>query len=143
MNSLCSTRVVPEPSAADEPVSWAAVFSLFAGVFGLVTAELPPVSILTPMATELGVTSDEVGQTVTATAMIAAIGGRLSIFHRRHAFRQRRAFRGHPLCRLRRRNHRSPRADLRPVRRAQLPKMTAPEGSRGSSTQNQTRRPLS
>lgn len=79
MSSFSSFKADTEPSVADEPVSWAAVFSLSAGVFGLVTAELLPVSILTPIATELGVTNGDVGQTVTATAVVAAIAGPLVV----------------------------------------------------------------
>ena len=40
-----------EPAAA----AWMAVFSLAMGVFGLLTAEYLPASLLTPMAFDLGV----------------------------------------------------------------------------------------
>jgi predicted MFS family arabinose efflux permease len=43
------------------------------GVFGLVTAEFLPASLLTAIASDLGVTEGAAGQTVTATALIGAI----------------------------------------------------------------------
>jgi predicted MFS family arabinose efflux permease len=43
------------------------------GVFGLVTAEFLPASLLTPMADSLGVTEGVAGQTVTATATVALV----------------------------------------------------------------------
>jgi len=63
------------PAAADEPASahWAAVFSLTLGVFGLVTAEFLPASLLTAMASDLHVSEGAAGQSVTATALVAAV----------------------------------------------------------------------
>ncbi|WP_026871884.1 MFS transporter [Inquilinus limosus] len=55
-----------------EPV-WGAVFSMTLGVFGLVTAEFLPASLLTPMAADLGVTEGLAGQAVTATAVVALV----------------------------------------------------------------------
>lgn len=57
------------------PASWLAVVSLAFGAFGLVTAEFLPISLLTPIATELGVSMGVVGQAITATAAVAAIAG--------------------------------------------------------------------
>lgn len=62
------------PLAAGEP-NWGAVVSLSLGVFALVTAEFLPASLLTPMATDLGVSDGAAGQAVTATAVVAAIAG--------------------------------------------------------------------
>jgi DHA1 family purine ribonucleoside efflux pump-like MFS transporter len=42
-------------------------------VFALVTAEFLPASLLTAMATDLGVTDGAAGQAVTATALVAAV----------------------------------------------------------------------
>jgi DHA1 family purine ribonucleoside efflux pump-like MFS transporter len=58
---------------AKETPAWGAVFSLSLGVFGLVTAEFLPASLLTPMAASLGVTEGLAGQAVTATAAVAMI----------------------------------------------------------------------
>ncbi len=56
------------PASAD----WPAITSLALGVFGLVTAEFLPASLLTAMAADLGVSEGAAGQTVTATAVIGA-----------------------------------------------------------------------
>ena len=53
--------------------AWGAVVSLALGVFGLVTAEFLPASLLTPMAQDLGVSEGAAGQAVTATAIVGAI----------------------------------------------------------------------
>lgn len=58
---------------AQEAPAWGAVFSLALGVFGLVTAEFLPASLLTPMASSLGVSEGMAGQAVTATAAVAMI----------------------------------------------------------------------
>ncbi|KGM33976.1 MFS transporter, partial [Inquilinus limosus] len=58
--------------AREEP-AWGAVFSMTLGVFGLVTAEFLPASLLTPMAADLGVTEGLAGQAVTATAVVALV----------------------------------------------------------------------
>ena len=58
---------------AREQPAWGAVFSLTLGVFGLVTAEFLPASLLTPMAASLGITEGVAGQAVTATAVVAMI----------------------------------------------------------------------
>ncbi|HVJ37823.1 MAG TPA: MFS transporter [Stenotrophomonas sp.] len=55
------------------PARWPAVFSLTLGVFGLVTAEFLPASLLTAMASDLQVSEGAAGQSVTATALVAAV----------------------------------------------------------------------
>lgn len=62
-----------EPTAA----AWMAVFSLAMGVFGLLTAEYLPASLLTPMAFDLGVSEALAGQAVTVTAVVAMFAGLL------------------------------------------------------------------
>jgi len=52
-----------------------AVISLTMGVFGLLTAEYLPASLLTPMAADLGVTEALAGQAVTVTAVVALFAG--------------------------------------------------------------------
>lgn len=63
----------------DSRAAWAAVASLSLGVFGLVTAEFLPASILPAMAQELGVSHGTAGQAVTATAVMAALAGPLLV----------------------------------------------------------------
>jgi len=59
----------PEHDAAH----WPAVASLSLGVFGLVTAEFLPASLLTAMAADLHVSVGAAGQAVTATALVGAM----------------------------------------------------------------------
>ncbi len=59
--------------AAPREPAWGAVFAMALGVFGLVTAEFLPASLLTPMADSLGVTEGVAGQAVTATATVALV----------------------------------------------------------------------
>ncbi len=75
MSSPCSACLgQASPPAPSEPAArWAGVASLSLGVFALVTAEFLPVSLLTPMAADLGVTDGAAGQAVTATALVAAV----------------------------------------------------------------------
>ncbi|CAN7624328.1 MFS transporter [Mesorhizobium sp. LjNodule214] len=61
-----------ETEERTEP-AWGAVVSLALGVFGLVTAEFLPASLLTRLAQDLGITEGAAGQAVTATAVVGAI----------------------------------------------------------------------
>lgn len=70
--ALSSTTCL-EPAAP----AWMAVFSLAMGVFGLLTAEYLPASLLTPMASDLGVSEALAGQAVTVTAVVALFAGLL------------------------------------------------------------------
>ncbi len=63
--------------AAPTSPAWMAVFSLAMGVFGLLTAEYLPASLLTPMAGDLGVSEALAGQAVTVTAVVALFAGLL------------------------------------------------------------------
>ena len=66
-------NAVQQASTAQEKPQWGAVFSMALGVFGLVTAEFLPASLLTPMAASLGVTEGVTGQAVTVTAIFALL----------------------------------------------------------------------
>ncbi len=69
-SSPCADDVsLSAPAAAN----WPAVVSLTLGVFGLVTAEFLPASLLTDIAADLRISEGAAGQTVTATALIGAI----------------------------------------------------------------------
>ena len=63
---IASERTVP---------AWAAVISLMLGAFSQVTAEFLPASLLTPIATDLGVSVGAAGQVVTATSLVGIIAG--------------------------------------------------------------------
>ncbi len=67
---------------------WGAVTSLTLGVFGLVTAEFLPVSLLTPLSADLGVGTGVAGQSITTTAVIAAIAGPGVVIGTRHIDRR-------------------------------------------------------
>ena len=84
MTSHCTdcldARPPVSPAAALPPAlpgashaHWSAITSLTLGVFGLVTAEFLPASLLTAMAADLGVSAGAAGQTVTATALVGAV----------------------------------------------------------------------
>ncbi|MEQ9509237.1 MAG: MFS transporter, partial [Alloalcanivorax xenomutans] len=64
-----------ENTSAPVTAAWGAVISLTLGVFGLVTAEFLPASLLTPMAADLAVSEGLAGQAVSITAVLAMITG--------------------------------------------------------------------
>lgn len=71
------SRPGAETEAEPAAPAWMAVFSLAMGVFGLLTAEYLPASLLTPMAIDLGVSEALAGQAVTVTAVVALFAGLL------------------------------------------------------------------
>ncbi|MDY0835517.1 MFS transporter [Pseudomonas sp. SED1] len=75
--SSCVCDAVTGADVAPATPAWMAVFSLAMGVFGLLTAEYLPASLLTPMAAELGVSEALAGQAVTVTAVVALFAGLL------------------------------------------------------------------
>ena len=64
--------------AVAQRAAWPAVWSLALGVFGLVTAEFLPASLLTPIARALDISEALAGQAVTATALVALVAGLLA-----------------------------------------------------------------
>lgn len=52
---------------------WSAIYSLSLCVFCLMAAELLPISLLTPIATSLGVTEGLAGQAVSATSIVGMV----------------------------------------------------------------------
>jgi len=50
---------------------WMAVYAVALGVSGLITSEFLPVSILSPIATDLNITEGMAGQTMSVTAFVA------------------------------------------------------------------------
>jgi len=67
-----NTEVADEVSVPAHP-AWGTVFAMAFGVFGLITAEFLPVSLLTPIAASLQVSEGQAGQTVTVTALVALL----------------------------------------------------------------------
>lgn len=52
---------------------WSAVFAVALAVAGLITSEFLPVSLLTPIAKDLGITEGVAGQAISVTAVVAMI----------------------------------------------------------------------
>jgi predicted MFS family arabinose efflux permease len=77
-----------EATRAREEPAWGAVVSMALGVFGLVTAEFLPASLLTPMAADLGISEGLAGQAVTVTAAIALVTSLLIAAATRHIDRR-------------------------------------------------------
>ena len=69
-NPCSEGLAAPTPSGIPR---WGAIAALSLGVFGLVTAEFLPASLLTAMAMDLGVSDGAAGQAVTATALVGAV----------------------------------------------------------------------
>lgn len=69
--NVSSTQVQETPA-------WWAVIAMALGVFGLVTAEFLPASLLTPMAADLSITEGMAGQAVSATAILAVFASLLT-----------------------------------------------------------------
>jgi predicted MFS family arabinose efflux permease len=61
------------PFTYPDKAAWAAIASMAIGVFGLVTAEFLPASLLTAISADLHITDGAAGQAVTATAIVGAI----------------------------------------------------------------------
>ncbi len=68
-----SNSPTPNPTPPVIEPQWNAVWSLAIGVAGLITAEFLPVSLLTPMAADLGITEGAAGQTISLTAGAAMV----------------------------------------------------------------------
>lgn len=68
--------VAQDLAQPDRP-AWSGVAALSLSVFGLVTAEFLPPSVLTPLASDLGVSLGAAGQAVTATAVVGAFAALL------------------------------------------------------------------
>ncbi len=75
MNNRTINELEYAPHRQEPDAKWAAVVSLSLGVFGLVTAEFLPVSLLTPLSTDLSISSGIAGQSITVTALVAAVAG--------------------------------------------------------------------
>ncbi|MET0748027.1 MAG: MFS transporter [Rhizobium sp.] len=73
-----SECLLNECSEAEERAAWPGVVSLALGVFGFITAELLPASLLTPMAKGLDISEALAGQTVSATSIVALFAALLA-----------------------------------------------------------------
>ncbi|CAM3835174.1 MFS transporter [Rouxiella silvae] len=70
---MSQSSIIKEKTLAPSNAQWSAVFSLSFSVVCLVTAELLPISLLTPIASALNVSEGMAGQAVTATSVVGMI----------------------------------------------------------------------
>jgi predicted MFS family arabinose efflux permease len=67
-------EIPPGPAqAVDKPASWSAVFALSLGAFVLVASEFMPVSLLTPIATDLAISEGQAGQSIGVSGAFALL----------------------------------------------------------------------
>lgn len=55
------------------PSAWGAVFSMALGVVVLIASEFMPVSLLTPIAQDLGISQGSAGQAISVSGMFAVV----------------------------------------------------------------------
>lgn len=60
-------------AALEKPAAWGAVFALSLGAFTLVASEFMPVSLLTPIATDLGISEGQAGQAIAISGAFALL----------------------------------------------------------------------
>src|SRR5258708_6151746 len=73
----------------DRPAAWGAVFALSLGAFALIASEFMPVSLLTPIASDLRISEGQAGQAISVSGAfavltslcIASVAGRLDRKH--------------------------------------------------------------
>jgi len=58
-------------TASSPPPAWAAVFAMTLCVAALIASEFMPVSLLTPIATDLHLTEGQAGQAITAVSRVS------------------------------------------------------------------------
>lgn len=81
--------IEPKGSRVNErETQWLAVAAVTIGAFSLTVAEFLPASILTPVASSLGVTNGVAGQTVSTTAVVAMVTSLLISAATRHVDRR-------------------------------------------------------
>ncbi len=80
---------VSTPTTEAAKPAWNAIVAIALGVAGLIMAEFLPAGLLTPMASDLGVTEGMAGQAVTATSIFAVITSLLLAFITRKLDRRR------------------------------------------------------
>lgn len=72
---LSSDHPADDAAAAPEtrPAAWGAVFALSLGAFALVASEFMPVSLLTPVAADLGISEGQAGQAISVSGAFALL----------------------------------------------------------------------
>lgn len=77
MSATQETTNPPRPAARDASARWGAVTALAGATFTVVTAEMLPVGLLTPIGGALGVSEGTAGLTLTVTGLVAALSAPL------------------------------------------------------------------
>lgn len=89
--TTAAPSIAAPASAASEkatPKQWLAVAAVALGVFVVMTSEVLPVGLLTPIGSELGVSAGTAGLMVTVPGLVAAIAAPLSIVFTRRLDRR-------------------------------------------------------
>jgi predicted MFS family arabinose efflux permease len=73
-------RVRPTPAATERPTirQWLSVAAVTLGVFTVMTAEMLPVGLLTPIGADLGVSEGTAGLMITVPGLVAAVAAPVS-----------------------------------------------------------------
>lgn len=69
------TSAIPSTASpsADDPANWGAVVALSLGAFALVASEFMPVSLLTPIASDLAISEGQAGQAISVSGAFAVL----------------------------------------------------------------------
>jgi predicted MFS family arabinose efflux permease len=73
MSAMTSAHVLPDTTAPSPPGSWSAVWALTLCVSTLIASEFMPVSLLTPIATDLLVSEGMAGQAIAISGLFAVL----------------------------------------------------------------------
>jgi predicted MFS family arabinose efflux permease len=68
---MSTTKAVPIPAAPRE--AWGAVLAMSLAAFALVASEFMPVSLLTPIATDLHISEGQAGQAIAISGAFALL----------------------------------------------------------------------
>ncbi|MGW2548123.1 hypothetical protein ACWC5I_46520, partial [Kitasatospora sp. NPDC001574] len=68
-----SSSSIPSAPVARPPGGWPAVLAVAAATFAVVTSEMLPVALLTPIGGAMDVTEGTAGLTLTVTGLVAAV----------------------------------------------------------------------
>ncbi|MBM0139932.1 Major facilitator family transporter [Pseudomonas cannabina] len=67
-----------KPTTASQPPAWGAVFSMALCVVVLIASEFMPVSLLTPVAQDLGISQGQAGQAISVSGFFAVLASLLN-----------------------------------------------------------------
>lgn len=66
-------EAIEQANFHEEKTNWSAVYAMSLCVFALITSEFLPVSLLTPIASDLAMTEGQAGQTIAVSGLFAVI----------------------------------------------------------------------